>query len=72
MKEQNFQIRDLVLKWNKRREGPSKHDKFDFLWFGPFIIHNLAGENYYVLMNIQDDILPAFVNERFLKHYIQA
>jgi len=37
-KQDTFQIRDLVLKWDARREEKSKHDKFDNLWIGLFSI----------------------------------
>ena len=41
----SFQIGDTVLLWDKRREKPRKHGKFDSLWKGPFIIHDMAGTN---------------------------
>ena len=33
-----FKIGDKVLKWDSRREDRGKHDKFDSLWQGPYII----------------------------------
>jgi hypothetical protein len=35
-KERNFMTRDLVLKWDARREAKGNHGKFDNLWLGPF------------------------------------
>lgn len=34
----SFQVGDIVLLWNKRKEKPWKHGKFDSLWMGPYII----------------------------------
>lgn len=34
----NFQIRDLVLKWDVLKENKGNHRKFDALWTGPFVI----------------------------------
>ena len=44
-KPRSFQIGDIVLLWDKRREKPRKHGKFDNLWKRPFIIRNTAGTN---------------------------
>jgi len=33
-----FQEGDTVLLWDKRREKPGNHGKFDNLWNGPYII----------------------------------
>ena len=35
VKPRSFQIGDMVLLWDKRREKPGKHGKFDSLWRGP-------------------------------------
>jgi hypothetical protein len=35
-KEKNFQVGDLVLKWDKVNEPKGKHSKFQSLWIGPF------------------------------------
>ena len=34
-KEIMFQTRDLVLRWDTKREEKGKHGKFDPLWYGP-------------------------------------
>ena len=36
VKEEQFQIDDLVMKWHGPREY--KHGKFDHMWVGPYII----------------------------------
>jgi len=37
-KMNNFQIGDLVLKWDALKENKGNHGKFDALWTRPFII----------------------------------
>ena len=37
-KTNNFQIGDLVLKWDALKEKKDNHGKFDAFWTGPFII----------------------------------
>jgi len=32
----NFQLRDLVLKWDKSHEEKGKNTKFQRMWLGPF------------------------------------
>ena len=36
IKQKVFQLDDLVLHWDVRRQDKDKHGKFDNLWFGPF------------------------------------
>ena len=36
VKEEKFQIDDLVLKWDAPKKY--KHGKFDYMWRGPYII----------------------------------
>jgi hypothetical protein len=38
-----FQVGDLVLLWDKRREKSVDHSKFDSLWLGPFSVHASVG-----------------------------
>ena len=37
-KVDNFQVGDWVLKWDAVRQDKGKHEKFDSLWIGPFVI----------------------------------
>jgi len=37
-KMDNFQVGDLVLKWDALKEKKGNHGKFDALWTGPFVI----------------------------------
>ena len=70
-KDRNFQVGDLVLRWDVRRAEKGKHATFDPLWFGPFKIVNLGRNNTFMLENLQGDMLDAPVNGKFLKHYFQ-
>jgi hypothetical protein len=39
----NFEVGDLVLKWDKLHEGKREHTKFQNLWLGPFLIVEKLG-----------------------------
>ena len=68
VKEEKFQIDDLVLKWDAPRED--KHGKFDHMWKGPYIIAAFKGDNSFILQH-QDwvQLKGGPVNGRFLKRY---
>ena len=70
-KDRNFQVGDLVLRWDVRRAEKGKHAKFDPLWFGPFKIVKPGGNNTFYLENLQGELLDAPVNGQFLKPYFQ-
>ena len=44
----NFQIGDLVLKWDKAHEEKGKHTKFQKLWLGPFQIIEEIGSSTFL------------------------
>jgi ribonuclease HI len=70
-KEDDFELGDLVLKWDARNEDKGKHGKFDHQWTGPYMIQAFRGHNAFLLNNIDGSHLPgAPVNGRMLKHYI--
>jgi hypothetical protein len=52
----------LVLKWEARREDIGKHGKFDPIWFDPYKISASQGNNYFLLENLDGNILNALVN----------
>ena len=43
MTRKNFQMGDLVLKWDKAHEEKGKHTKFQKMWLGPFQIVEVIG-----------------------------
>ena len=67
VKEEQFQIDDLVLKWDAPRED--KHGKFDHIWVGPYVIAGHRGENAFLLEYSNGVLLESnLVNGIFLKH----
>ena len=44
-----FQVGDLVLKWDKAHEDKGKHSKFQKLWLGPFQICEKVGHSTFIL-----------------------
>jgi hypothetical protein len=70
-KQEEFQVEDLVLKWDARNEDKGKHGKFDHLWMGPFRICAYHGNNAYLLEELNGESTGwGPVNDRFLKHYL--
>lgn len=70
-KTDNFQIRDLVLKWDALKEKKDNHGKFDALWTGPFGIAQIQGNNTFMLQSMEGEtVLDSLVNGWFLKIYV--
>ena len=69
VKEEQFQIDDLVLKWDAPKE--EKNGKFEHMWKGPYIIVAFRGDNSFILQH-QDGVQlkGGPVNGRFMKHYL--
>eukprot|EP00253_Pinus_taeda_P034113 PITA_34113 len=44
-----FNVGDLVLKWNRAQEDSGKHTKFQALWIGPFQIKEKLGQHTFKL-----------------------
>jgi hypothetical protein len=45
--EKNFEVGDLVLKWDRANESKGKHLKFQTLWFRPFqVAEKLEADTY--------------------------
>ena len=70
-KEIDFKARDLVLRWDTRREDKGKHGKFDPLWYGPSRISEVRSNNIFILENLDGETLQLPVNGQYLKHYFQ-
>ena len=69
VKEEQFHIDDLVLKWDVPRE--EKHGKFGHMWVGPYIIATYKGENSFILHHQDGSRLKGCpVNGRYLKYYL--
>lgn len=71
VKAEDFELGNLVLKWNVRYEDKGKHGKFNHLWQGPYKIFAFSGKNAYFLQDVDgNEISSGPVNGRFLKHYL--
>ena len=69
IKEEQFQIDDLVLKWDAPNED--KHGKFDPMWVGPYFVVGYRGQNAILLEYTNGVLLESNpVNGRYLKHYL--
>ena len=65
-----FQVNDLVLRWDIRREEKGKHGKFDNMWFGPFQIVEILENNTFILRCLDsDEIIGGPINGQFLKPF---
>ena len=71
-RQRDFQVGDTVLLWDKRREKPGKHGKFDSLCTGPYLIDSIAGTNSFNLSHLDGEILPLPVNGQLLKIFFKA
>ena len=47
--KKDFQMGDLVLKWDKAHEEKVKHTKFQRMWLGPFQIAEVIGLSTFML-----------------------
>eukprot|EP00253_Pinus_taeda_P019223 PITA_19223 len=65
----DFQVGDLVLKWDKAHEEKGKHTKFQQMWLGPFQIVEIIGLSTSMLQDLtrKRDSLP--VNGQILNKY---
>ena len=61
-KDKELLTGDLVLRWDIRRVDKGKHGKFDPLWFGPFKIAEVKGNNTFILENSEGDVIEMPVN----------
>jgi hypothetical protein len=50
--DKNFNVGDLVLKWDKVSEPKGKHSKFQILWLGPYQVTEKIGVGTYRLQNM--------------------
>eukprot|EP00253_Pinus_taeda_P028415 PITA_28415 len=64
-----FQVGDLVLKWDKAHEDNGKHTKFQKMWLGQFQICEKIGHSTFMLQDLSGlrDSLP--VNGLILKKF---
>ena len=69
-RKEDFQLGDLVLRWDAPREDRGKHNKFEALWIGPFKIFEIGQKNTYRLQTLEgDEVFGGLVNGNFLKKF---
>ena len=65
---ENFQVGGWVLKWDAIRKDKGKHDNFDSLWIGSFVINQVQLNNTFELQNMEgEEVFDGPVNGRFMK-----
>jgi len=47
-----FELGDIILKWDEERAKLERHQKFDSLWSGPYIITQAMQINAFKLQDI--------------------
>ena len=65
-----FQVGDLVLKWDKVHEEKGDHTKFQKLWLGPFVIAEKIGPSTFRLQTLEGQFETFPVNGLILKKYL--
>ncbi|CAF4275093.1 unnamed protein product, partial [Adineta steineri] len=50
--DKQFEVEDMVLKWDKASEGKGKHSKFQKLCLGPYDITEKIGDATYRLQSL--------------------
>ena len=72
IKEDVFQVNELVFKWDAPHEEKGKHGKFNHLWVGPYLIAAHRGDNAFILQYSNGSQYEGgTVNGRFLKRYLE-
>jgi hypothetical protein len=68
--KKDFQLGDLVLKWDAPKQDKGKHGKFEALWIDPFKISEVFSNNTYKLQDLEDtEVFGSPVNGHFLKKF---
>ena len=67
--DKQFQVGDLVLKWDKESEAKAKHSKFQKLWLGPYKIAEKISDATYTLQSLQGDLENLPINASMLKRF---
>jgi hypothetical protein len=70
-RKRDFMIGDIVLLWDKGREKPGKHGKFDSLWLGPYLIREIAGPNSFHLSHLDGEPINIPRNGQQLKLFFR-
>jgi hypothetical protein len=60
-------VGDTIFLWDKGREKPGKHGKFDNLWLGPYLIREIARQNSFHLSQLDGEHINILRNGQQLK-----
>ena len=72
IKEDIFQVNDLVLKWDAPHEDKGKNEKFNHLRVGPYLIAAHRGDDAFILQYpYGSQYEGGTMNGRLLKHYLE-
>lgn len=55
--------------WNARARDKGKHDKFEYLWIGPFVITGKNGVDSYLLKNMDGENIELPTHGQFVKRF---
>jgi hypothetical protein len=70
-RQRHFKKGYLVLMWDKRRDKPQMHQKFDSLWLGPYKIKEKSGFDSLYFSTNKGRKMSLPVNGSLLKLYFQ-
>ena len=71
-KKEEFQIGDLVLKWDAPKQDKGKHGKFKSLWIEPFKVSEVFSNNTYRVRDLKDQEVFNGPNGHFLKRFFSS
>lgn len=69
MTRKDFQMGDLVLKWDNAHEEKGKHTKFQRMWLSPFQIVEVIGPSTFFLQDLAGKRDPLPINGEIIKIY---
>jgi hypothetical protein len=68
--KEDFQLGDIVLKWDAPRQYKGKNGKFEALWMGPFKNSEVFSNNTYKLQDLEDaEVFGSPINGHFLNFF---
>ena len=71
VRKEDFQLEDMVLRWDAPKQDKAKHGKFEALWIGPFKVSKVFSNNTYRLQDLEDaEVFGSPVNGHFLKKFV--
>ena len=69
--DKDYQVGEIVLKWDKLNEPKGRDMKFQHLWLGPLQVEENIGQGIYRLKTLQGQIEKLPVNGEHLKRFFE-